>query len=130
MPYLSISAEEVTWLKEHKEPKVTLVSLLVWSQPGVPDQPLGSLRGKQNEELRVFGILGVDPSSEVNVTHMDQAVIRGALSDLKTPYGAVISQKAANQLGVDVGDILPFHLRTTGFYKNLTIVGIVDDEGL
>ena len=126
-PYIRIVPEEVDTYREH--PNVVLVSPLVWASAPEPDQPIGSLRIR-DQEFEVFGILGIDPSLEVKVTNIGQTVISGNISDLESPGGVLISQEAADQLGVEVGDTLPFYLRSSGLYKNLTVVGIIDSASL
>ncbi len=127
VPYIRMEPEEVEDYKSRSG--VTLVSPLVWSLPLQPDQPLGVLR-KGGMEFSIYGILGIDPSSEVKVTSINQAVVEGNLSGLESPYGAIISQEAANLLGAEVGDIIPLYLQATGFYRNLTVVGIINSASL
>ncbi len=124
-PYIRMEPEEVEGYENRSG--VTLVSPLVWSLPPQPDQPMGVLR-KGEKSFNIFGILGIDPSSEANVTHVNQAVINGKLIDLKAPEAAMISQGAADLLGVGLGDTVSFQV--LGFYKNLTVVGVIDPASL
>jgi len=108
-----------------------MVSSLVWNSPKAT--ALCVLRGAQGQELLLNGILGINPSPETDLTHMDRHV-SGSLRDLETVQGGVIiSQGAANQLGAQKGQILPFYLNTASglqYYGNVTLVGVINDGGL
>lgn len=126
-PYLRITLQEVDVYREH--PSVVLVSPLVWVSSSEPDQPIGFLR-LGDEEFEIFGIIGIDPSSEVKITGIDQAIISGNVSGLESSTGVLISREAADHMGISVGDVLPFYLLTLGLYKNLTVVGVTDSDSL
>lgn len=122
-PYLPMDVAEVGYFGNR--PGVTLVSPIVWNTPRTVT--LGRLVGKG--ELVISGILGVDPSSEAELTTIDELVVDGSLGGLDVVLdGVVISREAAAHLGAGLGGVLRLYL--DGFYGNLTVVGIIDDGGL
>jgi len=128
-PYWPMVEDEVEWFETQRG--VTVVSPLVLNKP---ERPLVGVIRVSGVELQIQGVIGVDPISEGNFTGIGQLLLSGSMRDLDSvKKGVVISQEAANTLGVDIGGSISFYTYTqTGLqlYGDLTVVGVISDEGL
>ena len=96
--------------------------------------PLGTLAFSQNKKM-FFSIVGIVPSAEASATHLDSTVKTGRYLNDNESNAILLSEKAANALGVQIGDELWWLARTTvsgmsasGF--SVKLVGILDDARL
>lgn len=128
-PYGPLDSEILTWLNRYEN--ACLTSPLLKSLPKVSfsPMPIGELlavKKEMKEEVMkrysIFGVLGVNPSLEINITRLDQIVEAGDfLSELD---GILISEEASGELGVGINDTVMFCGR------NFTVVGIFDSARL
>lgn len=124
-PYWPLVKDEIEWLKGQRG--VLVVSPLIMNKPG--KTLVGSLR-ISNLELQILGAIGIDPFAERNFTDISTSLISGSLNNLKRST-VVLSQSAANTLGVGLNDKVTFYVHTaTGLqvFGNLTVVGIMDNS--
>ncbi|MBS7654786.1 ABC transporter permease [Candidatus Bathyarchaeota archaeon] len=130
-PYGPLDSEILTWLNRHEN--VCLSAPLLKSLPQVAFSPmpigeLSAVKKEMKEEVmkryNVFGVLGVKPSMEINVTGIDQIIDAGNfLSDLDLD-GILISDEASRELGVDIKD------KVTFCGRNFTVVGTFNSARL
>jgi len=97
--------------------------------------PLGNLTFAQNKKM-FFGIVGIVPSAEASATHLDSVVKIGRYLNDDESNTILLSEKAANELGVKVGDELlwfepqaPLETDMKGVLK-VRLVGIFEDSSL
>ena len=97
-------------------------------------KPLGTLAFSQNEKM-FFSIVGIVPSAEASVTHLDSTVKTGRYLNDNESNVILLTEKAANELGVQIGDELWWLAQPTapgmsvsGF--SVKLVGIIDDSRL
>jgi hypothetical protein len=130
-PVLSLSAvfEPITettiqeieeWLGERPETALVAIKLENIPQGG----PLGSLTFASDRTFPIWGVLGVYPSLEVQVTKMNQIVDQGRFLRDEDLNGILISSDAAILQKARVNETLMFH------GQNFTVTGIFDTEKL
>ncbi|MHA1710950.1 MAG: ABC transporter permease, partial [Candidatus Freyarchaeota archaeon] len=120
-----LEAEAMDWLQ--KQPEVWLVSPKAENVPS--PSSLGFLTSKKTSTaIQILGIVGVSPRAEESVTHLNALVIRGRYLTDNDTNAVLISENAAERLGVKVGENLLF--RGRGTTVELELVGTVDDESL
>lgn len=79
-------------------------------------------------DARGVGVLGVDPEREASVTTLAERIKRGHFVSNDVPFGIVLGQRLADNLGADLGDELllfsqAYSLETA--YDLFTVVGIM-----
>lgn len=100
------------WLLD--QPESLTVALKVENIPSIA--PLISIG-----DLRIWGILGVDPASEIHLTGIDDIVVEGKFID-DAPGSVMLSVKLRDDLGVTLGEEISYgHL-------DLVVVGFFDDS--
>ena len=106
------------------------VEIVVPKQENRPTQwEIGTLSSstQPDRSLSLLGIVGIVPSLETNVTHIDRTVVQGRyLNDDEN--SVLISINAANTLGVSLNDELT--ISTIAVQLNVTVVGLLDDAKL
>ncbi|MFH0749093.1 MAG: FtsX-like permease family protein [Candidatus Bathyarchaeota archaeon] len=116
---LEISA--VDWLKLKAE--VTLAAPKVENYPS--RDSLGSL-SIADRQLRIFGILGILPSAEAQVTSFNNLVVgQGRYLNDTEDNGIMISVDAAKTLNVQIGERLTLSTRYSTV--KFTLIGLLDD---
>ncbi|MEM3046529.1 MAG: FtsX-like permease family protein [Candidatus Bathyarchaeia archaeon] len=65
--------------------------------------PVVSLRSESGKEADIYGVVGILPSLESRVTHIERFLVGGELTD-NTARGLVFSRQLAERLGVGIGD--------------------------
>ena len=68
-------------------------------------KPLGNLTFSQNEKM-FFSVIGIVPSAEASATHLDSTVKMGRYLNDNETNAILLSERAANELGAQVGDEL------------------------
>jgi len=117
-PRLPLSLSLLDWLSERPE-----VQMVVPKAESIPQlNPQTSLITSNGTEIPIFGILGIYPSLEKNITRIQDAVISGSFLEDNMTYAILLSKRAADNLGVKVGDHVSL------YNISFEIVGILDDE--
>lgn len=119
--FLPFSTTILDWL--HRKPDVNQVAPKVENWPS--RRSIGSM-GNSDERVALYGVVGILPSTEAEMTHLDALVIEGRyLRD--DEYDAVlISTTTAATLHLSVGDSVQLQI---GVPRSMTVVGLIDDEG-
>ncbi|MHA2405208.1 MAG: FtsX-like permease family protein [Candidatus Hermodarchaeia archaeon] len=119
--FLPFATATLDWL--HRKPDVNLVAPKVENWPS--RRPIGSMVGS-DERVSLYGIVGILPSTEAVMTHLDDLVIEGRyLRD--DEYDAVLlSTTTAATLRLSVGDSVRLQI---GVPRSMTVVGLIDDDG-
>ena len=123
MPFMPITSTVLQQLEEWlgERPEAALVAVKLENIPkGSALGPLTSASGL----VYVWGILGVYPSLEAQVTGMDRIVEEGQFLRDEDRDGILVSGWAVNYLQVGVNDTLMFH------GQNFTVTGIFDSGKL
>ena len=120
MPFISIEPEILQWLRER--PEATLVVPKIENIPQA--EPLEILTPASGLSFDVYGVLGVYPSLEIQVTQMDQIVEQGQFLRDEDLDGILISGEAAEELQAGVNDTVMFRGR------NFTVTAIFDSRKL
>ena len=90
-------------------------------------KPLGRLAFSQNTKM-VFSVVGIVPSAEASATHLDSCVKSGRYLNDDDSNAILLSEKAASELGVQIGDELLWTDQThLGRVLPLKLVGIFED---
>ncbi len=98
--------------------------------------PLGSLNSSSLTGKIFFSVVGIVPSAEASTTRLDSIVKMGRYLTDNESNAILLSEKAANDLGVQVGDELVWYGRRaptgTGADRVLSfkLVGILGDSSL
>jgi ABC-type lipoprotein release transport system permease subunit len=124
MTFLPLETSTITWLEDKLE--VSIVAPKFENMPRLDS--IGALSSSSGppKQLLLFGVLGIQPSLEAKMTHIDGQVIRGRYLDDDERGRVLISHNAAERLGVDVGDGL---LLSSGVSTmKVFLVGILDDH--
>ncbi|MDH5795447.1 MAG: hypothetical protein OEZ24_04990, partial [Candidatus Bathyarchaeota archaeon] len=116
--FFPLSLSFVTWLE--KQPNVTLISPKVENIPTPITSPMGYLRTRSGENLRVQGIMGIIPSVEAELTLIDSTIIDGNYLQNDDHCGILIGSSLRGTL--DVGD------RLYGLEKEFVIKGFFDES--
>ena len=118
-PFLPLPSSFLSWLAD--QPNVTVISP---KAENIPDGSLGDLYSRSGNRFVVAGILGIVPSTEANLTHVESAVISGDYLQDDDLKGILICSSLSEMLEVDVGD------RLYGFGKEFIIRGFFDEEAM
>jgi len=118
-----LETSTVDWLK--RKPEVILTAPKVENYPG--SDPVGSL-STSSERLSIFGILGILPSAEAEVTGFDKLLVEGRYLYDDEEDAILLSAGAAKALNVQVGD--PLVWRFGALSAGFKLVGLLDDQGL
>lgn len=119
-PFLHLDISTIEWLQEKSE--VLEVAPKFENSPS--PKSIGFLYSSNapTKRLYLFGVLGIQPSAEAKITHIDETIVRGKYLDDDEKNGVLISAQATESLGVDVGDELVFGR------QRATLVGVFDDH--
>jgi hypothetical protein len=97
--------------------------------------PLGDLVSSQSEKM-IFSVVGVVPSAESSTSHLDSIVKIGRYLADNDTNAILLSEKAAEKLGVKVGDELLWSARSAAPWpseerpSSFKLVGIFEDSSL
>lgn len=124
LTFLPLETSTITWLEN--KPEVSIVAPKFESVPSLDS--IGALcsSSRPSERLLLFGVLGIQPSLEERITHIDEAVIQGRYLDDDERNGVLISSGAAERLGVGVGGELSLSKGVSTL--KVFLVGILDDR--
>ncbi len=93
-------------------------------------KPLGSLAFSQNTKM-VFSVVGIVPTAEASATDLDSCVKLGRYLNDDDDNAILLSEKAASELGVQIGDVLLWTDHThLGGVLPLRLVGILEDSSI
>jgi ABC-type lipoprotein release transport system permease subunit len=113
----------ISWLE--KDTNITSISKKAENIPiSISGDPLGTLYSTSGEEINVYGIMGIEPSLEANLTDLNGIIIKGEYLEDNDNNGILISSSLQERLDVDVGDKL------YGFNRDFTIEGFFDRQVL
>jgi len=122
-PFAPLPASFLPWLES--QPNVTVVSPKAENTPiSIMGEPLDYLYSRAGASMGVYGILGIMPSLEANLTLLDRTVVEGDYLEDDDINGVLIASPLKEQLGVVVGDKL------YGFHDEFTIRGFFDQRAL
>ncbi|MEM2433274.1 MAG: FtsX-like permease family protein, partial [Candidatus Bathyarchaeia archaeon] len=127
-PYGPVDLQVIEWINKREGALLTIPLLKNMPQVGSPPEPLDSLLNP-NLGLRynIFGVLGVKPSLESNITGINRIVSGENMGRFLADNdfnGILISQEARNALQVKVNDTIVFCGR------NFTVVGVFESAKL
>ncbi len=103
---------ESGWLE--RQPESLVVSPKAENYP--MRQPLGRING-----LPVWGILGFEPSAEIAIAGVEDALLAGSMP---SEGGIAISEELRGALGAEIGETVTYN------WKDFTLEGVFDDEDL
>lgn len=86
--------------------------------------PLGSLAFSEKKKM-FFSVVGIVPSAEASATHLDSTVKKGRYLNDSESNAILLTENAANELGVQIGDELLWSNQLA-----VKLVGILDDSSL
>jgi ABC-type lipoprotein release transport system permease subunit len=113
----------ISWLE--KDTNITTISKKAENLPiSISGDPLDHLYSTSGEEINVYGILGIIPSLEANLTNLNEIIIKGEYLKDNDNYGILVSASLQERLDVDVGDKL------YGFNREFTIEGFFSRQAL
>jgi hypothetical protein len=93
-------------------------------------KPLGSLAFSQNTKMG-FSVVGIVPTAEASATHLDSCVKSGRYLNDDDSNAILLSEKAASELGVQIGDELLWTDQThLGRVLPLRLVGVLEDSSI
>ena len=122
LPFVSLPDSFIKWVEA--QPNVTLVSKKAENRPIPLMFPLGQLTVASGNIIGIFGILGIDPSHEANLTNFNDVVVEGNYLEDHDLQGILITSSAKESLGVRVGD------KVYIFNQEFIIRGFFDPEKL
>ena len=113
------------WL--HQQQEVTLIAPKV--ENIASRRPIGSLSSSTQRQL-LYGVLGIAPSSEANITGFDKLLLDryGRYLDDHEEYSIMISLQMAEALDTQIGDQITLSVGSTSIM--VQVVGLLDDYGL
>lgn len=110
----------VDWLRDRPG-----VQLVVPKLESVPSRyPLINFPDRHKTEVPIFGILGIFPSLEKNITGIQETIISGCFLEDAMTDAVLLSRNLADKLGLRVRDTLDL------YDVALEVVGILDDQKL
>jgi len=117
-PKLPLPASLLDWL--NKRPEAQIAAPKAESIPKF--YPLANLTSSNGTKIQIWGLLGIWPSLEKNITRIQETVVSGRFLEDNMTTAILLSRRAADKLGAKAGD----HL----FIDNIAfeLAGIVDDE--
>jgi len=125
MSFLPIDSSILTVI-QHKA-QVLAVAPVMESTPEA--RSIGSLSNTSSKNLLpLYGILGILPSVELPITHLDTMLVAGRTLTDEDEHTVLISLRAADQLAVKLNDELI--LSTMLARVNVTVVGFLEDDQL
>jgi len=122
LPFVTLPDSFLDWLET--QPNVTAVSKKAENEPIALMFPLDQLTVASGESLPIFGVLGIVPSAEANVTHFDDVIIEGSYLEDDDLRGILVTNSSREELGVHVGD------KVYIFDQEFIIRGFFDPEKL
>ncbi len=130
-PFVPLPASFLPWLES--QPNVTVVSPKAENTPiSAIGEPLDYLYSRAGASMRVFGMLGIVPSLEANLTLLNKTVVEGDYLKDDDINGVLIASSLQERLEVTVGDKLygfdqEFTIR--GFYDRRALESLMDIDG-
>ncbi|RLI45037.1 hypothetical protein DRO64_03030, partial [Candidatus Bathyarchaeota archaeon] len=120
--FIPLSEQFMEWLE--KNPNVTLISPKAENTPRSSINPIGRLYTEDGDAIIVEGVIGIKPSIETNITHINDIVVMGNYLEDDDPFGILVSSMVHDEYKVNVGDKL------YGFGKVFTVRGFFDPDAL
>jgi ABC-type lipoprotein release transport system permease subunit len=102
VPFFPLHNSDIDWLQERVD--VSLVAPKTENKPRHETSPLGKLVGDSSQDF--FGVLGILPSAEANITHLNIIVEEGRYLKDNDTNQILLSKKAAKELDATVGSEL------------------------
>jgi len=122
-PFTPLPQSFLRWIES--QPNITLVSPKAENTPiSLAGEPLGYLYSRSGSFISVYGVLGVVPSAEANLTLLNNTVVKGRFLEDGDIHGILISSSLEERLEADVGDKL------YGFEQEFIIRGFFDPKTL
>ncbi len=133
-PWYSIEPEVLQWLKMRPEIVLSVPKVENWPSTAVGKAPpIAAIQvPKSGLTFDLYGVLGVYPSLEVNLTKMDTIVAEGQFLKDEDLGGILISQEAAEKLQVGLNDAVVLYNQTfnvTGIFDGGKLDGLRDLDG-
>jgi ABC-type lipoprotein release transport system permease subunit len=123
--FVPLETATITWLQN--KPDILLVAPKFENAPTFFPEATISPSTNPSKAFDVFGVLGIQPGAEANITHIDDLVTGGSYITDLNQNEIMITRQAAESLSINVGDEL---LLDTGVLEaRFTLVGILDDVG-
>jgi ABC-type lipoprotein release transport system permease subunit len=145
VPFAPMSESDIVWLAARdravsvaprsENPRKRVIQNIDESGRREYYDPLGNLALSQNEKM-FFSVIGIVPSAEASATHLDSVVKIGRYLNDNESNAILLSEKAANELGADVGDELLWSdslatpLMSGRSVLSVKLVGIFEDSSL
>lgn len=102
LPFVTLSDSFIKWLET--QPNVTVVSKKAENEPVYLMFPENELTAVTGNSTVIFGVLGIVPSLEANLTNFDDVVVEGSYLEDNDLRGILVSNSTKEDLGVHVGD--------------------------
>jgi ABC-type lipoprotein release transport system permease subunit len=122
-PFMPIPASFLSWLES--QPNITAIAPKAENTPiSAIGKPLDYLYSRTGDSIAVYGILGIMPSLEANLTLLNKTVIEGDYLKDDDTSGILIDSSLKNIIDVTTGDKL------YGFGQEFNIRGFFDKRVL
>ncbi|MEM2146344.1 MAG: ABC transporter permease, partial [Candidatus Jordarchaeaceae archaeon] len=126
-PFGPVDLEIIRWLRDRWEN--LLIAPLIKNVPqiGTPPPSLGYLENPLTGlRFEIFGILGIEPSLETNMTGLNRIIAKGdgRFLDEADINGILISREAKEALRVNLNEVVTFCGR------NFTVIGVFESRKL
>jgi len=102
LPFVTLPDSFIKWLEA--QPNVTVVSKKAENEPVYLMFPENELTAVTGNSSVIFGVLGIVPSLEANLTNFDDVIIEGSYLEDNDLRGILVSNSTKEDLGVHVGD--------------------------
>ena len=122
LPFVTLSDSFIKWLET--QPNVTAVSKKAENEPVYLMFPENELTAASGDSIAIFGVLGIVPSLEANLTNFDDVLVEGSYLEDNDLRGILVSNSTREDLGVHVGD------KVYIFNQEFVIRGFFDPEEL
>lgn len=124
-PYGALDERVIDWLNGYYGPSLVVPLVKNLPQAGMSPTPLGKIFTPSKErEYTIFGVLGIRPSLEATITHINRIIVEGSFLSDDDVDGVLISSEAKNILGVNVNDTIIFN------EKRFVVIGVFDSAKL
>ncbi len=122
LPFVTLPDSFIKWLET--QPNVTAVSKKAENEPVYLMFPENQLTAASGDSIAIFGVLGIVPSLEANLTNFDDVIVEGSYLEDNDLRGILVSNSTKEDLGVHVGD------KVYIFNQEFIIRGFFDPEKL
>ncbi|MEM1515621.1 MAG: FtsX-like permease family protein [Candidatus Bathyarchaeia archaeon] len=122
-PFGPLDPEIIRWLRDRWENLLIVPLLKNVPQIGTPPPHLGYLENPLTGlRFEIFGVLGLEPSLEANMTGLNRIIIEGEFLNETDIDGILISREAKETLQANINEIVTFCGR------NFTVVGVFESR--